>query len=235
MLDSLPDSLATILAIGFTILIIIVGLIHKQREKQANIKRSADFKKFCENNNCKYSGSMSVIPRSVTKFSCFRNKVKELEYLNIIYGNRDGINYYIIDRKYITGYGRDNRVRPENCWVIHDKRMSFPQFFMREEYGLFDNVGKVLGGQDIDFDSDPAFSNKFVLQGANESAVREFFRDNIRRVFVENHHRGYCYEAGSDCFMVQTMQYSSDIQSMMKLLNYSLKLYKEMIEEIEPS
>ena len=235
IIDSIPNYLPPILLFLLFIFLIILSIIYEQKQKETYRKRSADIRNFCNKNNCKYSSSMKVIPEKVCEFPRFTYNVSNLDYLNIIYGNREGIDFYIIDRRYVTGKGKSRHINLENYCIIHDTRMNFPQFFMRDEYSFFDDIGKLLGGQDINFSNDSIFSKKFVLQGKKEGAVREFFRNSVRRAFVENHISGFCYEASSDCFMVRSAQYSTDIQEMMKLLSYTKNIYNKLVSELEPN
>ncbi len=52
--------------------------------------------------------------------------------------------------------------------------MRLPNFTLRPE-NLFHKIGQVFGYQDIDFDSHPEFSKRYLLKGENESEVRSTF------------------------------------------------------------
>jgi hypothetical protein len=66
--------------------------------------------------------------------------------------------------------------------LLESANIEAPAFSMRQQ-GFFDKFGKVMGFQDIDFDSHPKFSGMFVLQGPNEEAVRKFFTPNLLEFF----------------------------------------------------
>lgn len=212
-------------------LVIIATIAQNEREKKEALQRSAEIRNFCQRNNFKYSNDISVIPEGVKELSHFRKNVSCLLYLNIIYGTSDDIDFYIVDRKHVTGSGKSRTVHHENYCIIHDANIDLPHFFIRDEFEFFDNIGKLFGGQDINFPNAPTFSKKFVLQGRSEGAVRDFFGNNVRRAFIENHTEGYSYEACFDCFMVEAPKYNYDIQGMKNLLNYSLNMYNQIVSD----
>ncbi len=63
---------------------------------------------------------------------------------------------------------------------------SLPAFHMRPE-GLMMKIRAKLGEQDIDFESHPDFSSRYLLQGADESAVRKLFNSDILQYFSQEH------------------------------------------------
>ncbi|MEQ8238753.1 MAG: SulP family inorganic anion transporter [Cyclobacteriaceae bacterium] len=61
----------------------------------------------------------------------------------------------------------------------------FPIFTLELE-SLYDKVNDLAIGQDIDFENHPIFSDRFLLRGPDESAVREFFNPVILS-FIETY------------------------------------------------
>ena len=72
------------------------------------------------------------------------------------------------------------------------------------EIFLFDALGQSLGGQDIDFEDDKAFSDAFVLQGDNETAVRDLFDTQVRQWFVAQAARSFFFETRGDTLLFHT-------------------------------
>ena len=60
---------------------------------------------------------------------------------------------------------------------------------------MFDSLGSLVGGQDIDFADDREFSKAYVLQGDDEQAIRELFNTDVRAWFAERAGRGFQFEA----------------------------------------
>ena len=59
-----------------------------------------------------------------------------------------------------------------------------PRFVLRPEI-LFHRMGDVVGLHDIDFDSHPQFSKKYLLRGTADEKVRELFRHDVLDVFED--------------------------------------------------
>jgi len=59
-----------------------------------------------------------------------------------------------------------------------DSNQSFPVFTVEKE-GFFEKVSDLASNKDIDFDNHPVFSDKFLLRGPDEGAIREFFQAGI--------------------------------------------------------
>ena len=62
--------------------------------------------------------------------------------------------------------------------------LDLPQFALRPEH-LFHKIGQVMGYQDIDFDSHPEFSKRYLLRGADEEAVRRAFGSGVLSYFEQ--------------------------------------------------
>ncbi len=63
----------------------------------------------------------------------------------------------------------------ENTYMRIDfNDFTMPEFTLMRETAM-DRVAEALGAQDIDFDTNPEFSEKFLLQGNDEEAIRQFF------------------------------------------------------------
>jgi len=73
--------------------------------------------------------------------------------------------------------------------VLRTPSLDLPHFLVRPELALVDALGKVLGGQDINFDQDPDFSKAFVLQGQDPEATRELFDQRVRLHFLRYRNR----------------------------------------------
>ena len=101
---------------------------------------------------------------------------------NVLTGDAGDVKISIFDYRYTTGHGKHKRVNRQTVVLLESANIQAPEFSMRQQ-GFFDKFGKVLGFQDIDFDSHPKFSKMFVLQGPDEGAVREFFNPSLLEFF----------------------------------------------------
>lgn len=90
----------------------------------------------------------------------------------------------LVDYSYTTGSGRSRREHRQTLCLLTSSELRLPHFFVRPQVVLFDLLGKVFGGQDINFDEDPSFSKAFVLQGHDPEATRQLFDQGLRSYFV---------------------------------------------------
>ena len=60
---------------------------------------------------------------------------------------------------------------------------SIPDFELRHA-SIPDKIREKFGKNDIDFDADPEFSGRYHLLGAHETAVQDFFREDLRRILT---------------------------------------------------
>lgn len=64
---------------------------------------------------------------------------------------------------------------------INLRSQRIPHFLLRPESGM-DRIAEKLGVQDVDFEEFPVFSETFLLQGDDESAIRSFFTADLLRL-----------------------------------------------------
>lgn len=83
-----------------------------------------------------------------------------------------------------------------------DSELSLPSTFLAKE-SVGEKMLAAIGGQDVDFDDDPDFSDKFVLQGASEGNLNKFFTKPVRAFFVANMPLNLIFEAADDRFLLR--------------------------------
>ena len=99
---------------------------------------------------------------------------------NIIIKEEDNCTVYWGDHTYTTGSGKSKHTHHCFFIAIECNELQFPSFFVRDENAILDYLGKIFGGQDINFSDDYDFSPKFVLQGDSEGEIRKFFNSRKR-------------------------------------------------------
>jgi hypothetical protein len=65
---------------------------------------------------------------------------------------------------------------------VHDRQL--PSFELRSE-DVFDKIGDVFTHNDIDFDSNPEFSQRYFLQGSDETRIRNLFTAGMLAYFEQ--------------------------------------------------
>jgi len=131
----------------------------------------------------------------------YRDKVKNLrdEYshlnlfsrghshraINFLHGEKNGVQVNITDYHFTTGSGKNSHHHAQTICIIIDPALNLPNFFVRRENKFFDYLGKIFGGQDINFNEDERFSSAFVLQGKSEAETRSLFNSRVRDSFAK--------------------------------------------------
>lgn len=93
-----------------------------------------------------------------------------------------------------TGMRPKGRRQVQTVCVLESDDLHTPHCHLRPQRAVFDKFGALFGGQDINFVEDRAFSDAFVLQGHNESAVRTLFDARVRAWFTEHHRERFHFE-----------------------------------------
>ncbi len=159
------------------------------------IKRRREIEAYCKKNGFDYFKEAEDIPSSVYSFQlmqrAYGQKIDEIK------GNRDGYDFYIFENLQGSGQHRQS----ETFCLFTNKNMDLPQFYLREKNTLTDSIGKVFGMEDIEF-KETGFSTKFLLQGKSEESIREFFNENVRKVFIKFFVRNDKYEGQQNYFLL---------------------------------
>jgi len=101
---------------------------------------------------------------------------------NMIHGDTAAVTVGIFDYKYVTGSGKNRTTHVQTVISFESSALDLPQFLVRPEH-LFDKIGGVLGFKDIDFETHPAFSKSYMLQGSEEERIRETFTPELLSFF----------------------------------------------------
>ena len=99
-----------------------------------------------------------------------------------ISGTHAGAPFTAFEYEWETGQGRGRRSHVIGAMVWTLDR-SLPEFMLTPE-GFWDMLAVVFGGQDIDFEDAPTFSQAYRLRGADEAAVRGLFTPALRHTFA---------------------------------------------------
>ena len=90
--------------------------------------------------------------------------------------------------------------------------------FMLEREGFFEKITDLAYRTDIDFDAHPVFSDKFVLKGPDESAIRNFFHPGIIRKVEEHPH--FHMESNGEAILLYRFDKSDSDESISELIRF---------------
>lgn len=101
---------------------------------------------------------------------------------NLVSGSRGGIAYKLFDYRFTRGGGQGSHIIRQTVIFAQLTRTDLPQFVLAPE-NVFHKIGQKMGLKDIDFEQFPAFSDVYLLQGEDETAVRELFKPRLLEYF----------------------------------------------------
>lgn len=89
----------------------------------------------------------------------------------------------IFDYRYATGGGQSQRTHAQSVICFHAPQLSLPAFALRPKK-FFHKIGTAFFGyQDIDFDSHPRFSKRYLLRGQDVQSIRTLFTQEALAFF----------------------------------------------------
>lgn len=91
---------------------------------------------------------------------------------NVMWGEKR--DYVFFEYSYTVGSGKSSSTYSQTVGAFRCEGRNMPDFTAAPE-DLGDWFCELFGGQDIDFEHDPAFSKNYRLKGPDEAAIREFF------------------------------------------------------------
>lgn len=115
--------------------------------------------------------------------------------INMLHGESNGVELAIFDYRYTIGHGKNARTHCQSVIFFRSPMLSLTPFEMRPET-IFHKIGGLFGQKDIDFESHPRFSKKYLLRGEDEARVRRLFTPPVLS-FVESQ-KEICVEGGGD-------------------------------------
>ena len=101
------------------------------------------------------------------------NRGSSRKFSNALMGTFAGLTTSIFDYRYTTGSGKNSHTYRQTVAAFSQK-LWLPEFECRPEKFL-DRIAEHFGYHDIDFDSFPVFSRRFVLRGPSEEGIRKLF------------------------------------------------------------
>jgi hypothetical protein len=135
--------------------------------------------------NFKPQAPLSELPY-LSSFELFEGYPYELE--NLMRGKINGSDALIFDLAYRNvggAYGGGTTTSRETMFTVTSPNLNLPEFYLRPE-GVLERVLDTMSRVDIDIAERPDFSQKFLLYGKDESAIRQIFRGTKLDFFANN-------------------------------------------------
>ena len=162
------------------------------------------------------------IHREVRRLHLF-NQGRSRKFKNSMYGNANGVDLAIFDYRYTVGSGKNSTTHHQSVICFRVPGMRAPKFELRPEHFLH-RIGQAFGYKDIDFDTHPEFSRRYLLRGEDETAVRAFFTPDRLDYFEAT--PGVCVEADDDCVIFFRQRKRTKPEDVDHLLKDGFIVYK---------
>jgi hypothetical protein len=191
--------LAPVLASGGVILFIagivyIAWLVEK--------KRTEAMSAYAQVHGYVFEGVQPQLLEDLAGFKLF-NQGHSREVKNFMRGAKDVGAIRIADYQYVTGSRKHRTVWSQTICILQTPGRNAPHFFCRRQRALFDTLGKLFGGQDLNFDDDPAFSKAYVLQtSGDEQLLRHFMSPNLREALTRMADKDLVLEVSGDTLLL---------------------------------
>jgi hypothetical protein len=118
---------------------------------------------------------------------------------NLMRGTIRDSSVAVFDYQYTVGAGKNRHTWTQTVVSLHPQGRSLPAFSMRPER-VWHKLGSMMGYQDIDFETNPGFSKKYLLRGPDDAAVRSAFTMRVLMFFEAE--EGLCVEADGRALIV---------------------------------
>ena len=148
---------------------------------------------------------------------------------NLISGDAGDVRISIFDYRYTTSDGKNSRTTIQTVVALESAGINAPVFSMRQQNAFLDKIGKLFGGQDIDFESHPIFSQMFVLKGPEEQIIRDFFTPELLTFFEAK--VGHSVEGASGQIILYKNGQLTQPENVKDLLASAYEVYGHIVDD----
>jgi hypothetical protein len=136
--------------------------------------------------------------KELQRFNLFMQGHSKRLY-NLMRGVANDLEVAVFDYNYTIGAGKHQQVVSQTVVCFRLARGNLPAFSLRPET-FWHKIGQWFGYQDINFESHPKFSGKYLLRGTDEAAIREVFADHVLS-YYEEAGTNLCTEGNGDVLL----------------------------------
>ena len=224
-MENIINVIVSLIPVLVFVFALFAVFLYSYFENKRNRERRNTIKNYANTNGLKYVDRIFGFP-SDCDFKMAHDGSNQSSQ-GILIGERNGIKFATFDFSYVTGSGKSRQEHTTTVCLLSGDDRDFPDFFIRKENAFLDTLGKLFGGQDINFTEDSEFSKMFVLQGSSEPLVRNYFDSRIRKAFVHHFKNNNVYEAHGDTLAIRTSGYM-DLQGRLNFLNSCVGLFNDI-------
>jgi hypothetical protein len=188
MSPAIPWLIAAAAALLIVLLLVVLAVRRRERERTESLRRLAEtaglsFQEKADAAVVRALGDVQLFGRGHSR-----------RVSNLMTGRMDGQQVAVFDYRYTTGSGKNQHTHVQTVVLLPSAKHSLPDLQMAPE-NPFTRFAEAFGYQDIDIDSSPEFSRRYVVKGADEAAIRAALYPTATSYFAE--HGGWTVEAKS--------------------------------------
>ncbi|NQZ79006.1 MAG: SulP family inorganic anion transporter, partial [Ekhidna sp.] len=172
-------------------------------------------KKIAAQNEWKFLSAKTISFDNFIGFNFAKNS-KIVHAQNIVSGTYEGVR--LIYSEIVYDKTPDTPSADSQLSVLIIKPSKSIPIFLLEREGLFEKMTDFAYRADIDFDSYPVFSNKFVLKGPDEESIRSFMHPGIIRKVEQYPH--FHMESNGDAIILYRFDKGEDNESISELFHF---------------
>jgi hypothetical protein len=199
MTNQLTALIPLVFFFGFVVLIIALVVVVKRVQSKRAKERTHGLQSAATLLGWQFveAAAMNWIP-NLEQFTLF-SQGHSKTITNALYGETDGVKTALFDYEYVVGSGKNRTIYRQSVVYFESGDLSLPFFSLRQENALYRLIS-AFGYQDIDFGNRPEFSQRYLLRGPDEPAVRNAFHDAAFAFYETN--QGTCTDGGGNQLFV---------------------------------
>lgn len=184
----MPPVLYLVIGLFVVIGIVVIVTWRKERERTEALRGVAEaaglaFEPKADVSAARSLGDVQLFARGHSK-----------RVANLMTGRLGDQQLAVFDYWYTTGSGKNQRSSAQTVVLLPSAKRSLPDLQMAPENPLT-RLAEKFGYQDIDIESSPEFSRRYIVRGADEAAIRAALYPGATSYFAE--HQGWSVEAKS--------------------------------------
>ena len=157
--------------IGMFVAFLALGIGSSILASASAKKRAQTLQNFAQENGLEFAAGNLTPP--IDAQTALFDRGSSGRFLNIMSGKWGGLKITAFDYKYTISSGKNSSTFVQTV-AAFTQQLPLPWFELRPE-GFMDRVGEVFVHRDIDFESNPQFSRRYMLRGKDQDAVRALF------------------------------------------------------------
>lgn len=170
------------IALFFLVIVVVLGVVIGSIV--AAKRRTEAIKQLADSLGLEFKQQSSVDELAMFAQIAYFSRGRSHQILNHLSGSTDVAAIHILDFQYTVGSGKNSASKRQTVVALVSDELQVPGFDLAPE-SIFSRFTEMFGVQDIDFESHPEFSNKFILQANDVDAVRRFLDRVLLDLFCQ--------------------------------------------------